>query len=75
MTESSALGEYGKVHTDLPEVAPACQAPLRGERIATPVCALARNDMQKTEARLRLQGRSDMLKEDACQRLQGTGAR
>ena len=35
----------------------------------------ARNDMQKTEARLRLQGRSDMLKEDACQRLQGTGAR
>ena len=30
----------------------------KGERIATPVCALARNDMQKTEAWVRLQGRS-----------------
>ena len=28
-----------------------------GLRIATPVCALVRNDMQKTEALLRLQGR------------------
>ena len=28
-----------------------------GMRIATPVCALARNDMQKTEAWLRVQGR------------------
>ena len=27
-----------------------------GTRIATPVCALARNDMQKTEACQRLQG-------------------
>ena len=78
--------------TDLPKVVPTGQVSMRGERIATPVCALARNDMQKegrvrgcknaarndmqkTEARLRLQGRSDMLKEDACQRLQGTGAR
>ena len=40
------------MHTDLPEVVPACQVSLRGERIATPVCALARNDMQK-EGRVR----------------------
>ena len=46
---------------------------MRGERIATPVCALARNDMQK-EGRVReCKGapRNDMLKFAACQRLQG----
>ena len=40
------------MHTDLPEVVPACQVSLRGERIAAPVCALVRNDMQK-EGRVR----------------------
>ena len=46
-------------------------------RIATPVCALVRNDMQK-EGRVRgckNVARNDMLKEDACQRLQGRLAR
>ena len=44
-----------------------------GARIATPVCALVRNDMQK-EGRVhgsKNAARNDMLKEDACQRLQG----
>ena len=53
-----------------------CSVLLQGERIATPVCALVRNDMQKTDGLQRLQGvvRNDMLKTDACQRLQGRGA-
>ena len=33
--------------TNLPKQQPTCQASLRGKRIATPVCALARNDMLK----------------------------
>ena len=59
--------------TDLPKVVPTGQVSMRGERIATPVCALARNDMQK-EGRVRgCKGapRNDMLKFAACQRLQG----
>ncbi len=57
ITESSTSGEYEKAHTDLPEVLPTCQVPLRGKRIATPVCALVRNDMLKTDAFLRVQER------------------
>ena len=34
-----------------------CSVLLQGERIATPVCALVRNDMQKAVACQRLQGR------------------
>ena len=47
-----------------------------GKRIATPVCALVRNDMQKTERRLRLQGRGAQgaRKHAGCQRGQGTGS-
>ena len=44
-----------------------------GTRIATPVCALARNDMQK-EGRVRgckNVACNDMQKTEACQRLQG----
>ena len=41
-----------------------------GERIATPVCALVRNDMQKVGRCARVQGRNDMLKTGRCQRLQ-----
>ena len=50
-----------------------CSVLLQGERIATPVCALVRNDMQKAVACQRLQGvvRNDMQKAVACQRLQG----
>ena len=33
-----------------------CSVLLQGERIATPVCALVRNDMQKTDGLQRLQG-------------------
>ena len=53
-----------------------CSVLLQGERIATPVCALVRNDMQKTDGLQRLQGvvRNDMQKAVACQRLQGCGA-
>ena len=51
MTESSTLGEYAAT-TNLPEVVPSCQVSLRGKRIAAPVCALVRNDMQK-EGRVR----------------------
>ena len=72
MAESSTLGEYAAT-TNLPEVVPSCQVSLRGKRIAAPVCALARNDMQK-EGRVReCKGapRNDMLKFAACQRLQG----
>ena len=55
--EEQRLGRIQKSATDLPKVVPGCQVLLRGERIATPVCALARNDMQKTDTRVRLQGR------------------
>ena len=55
--EEQRLGRIRKSATDLPKVVPGCQVLLRGERIATPVCALARNDMQKTDTRVRLQGR------------------
>ena len=51
MAESSTLGEYAAT-TNLPEVVPSCQVSLRGKRIAAPVCALVRNDMQK-EGRVR----------------------
>ena len=44
----------------MPEVVLSCWVSLRGKRIATPVCALVRNDMLKT---------------GACQRVQGGGAR
>src|SRR5699024_4673652 len=46
-----------------------CSVLLQGERIAAPVCALVRNDMQKAVACQRLQGvvRNDMQKAVACQ--------
>ncbi len=52
----NTLGEYGKRYgfarssTNLSGFS-------AGKRIAAPVCALVRNDMQKTEAWVRLQGR------------------
>ena len=42
--------------TNLPKPQPTCQVSLRGERIAAPVCALVRNDMQKTGRCQRVQG-------------------
>ena len=47
-----------------------------GKRIATPVCALVRNDMLKTVACQRLQGRGAQgaRKHAGCQRGQGTGS-
>ena len=50
------MGKYEKA-ANLPEVVPTCQAFLRGKRIATPVCALVRNDMQKAGTCARVQGR------------------
>ena len=56
MTESSTLGEYAKRHefargsANLPGFS-------AGTRIATPVCALVRNDMLKTGRCARVQGR------------------
>ena len=47
--ESEKHDEFALSTTDLPGFS-------AGTRIATPVCALARNDMQKTEACQRLQG-------------------
>ena len=55
-TRSNTLGEYGKVHTNLPEVVPSYQASLRGRGLPQ-VCALVRNDMLKTDTHLRLQDR------------------
>ena len=48
-----------------------------GTRIAAPVCALVRNDMQKTERRLRLQGRGAQGAQKLAgrQRVQGRLAR
>ena len=71
-TKRNTLGKYEKhcefalSTTDLPGIS-------AGKRIATPVCALVRNDMQKEETCQRLQGRlrNDMQKAVACQRLQG----
>ena len=48
-TRSNTLGEYGKVHTNLPEVVPSYQASLRGRGLPQ-VCTLVRNDMQKHAA-------------------------
>ena len=42
-TRSNTLGEYGKMHTNLPEVVPSYQASLRGRGLPQ-VCALVRND-------------------------------
>ena len=56
MTESSTLGEYAKRHefargsANLPGFS-------AGTRIATPVCALVRNDMQRAGRCARVQGR------------------
>ena len=66
------LGQIRKSTTNLPKVVPVCQVSLRGKRIAAPVCALVRNDMQK-ERRVRgcrYMVRNDMLKTEACQRVQ-----
>ena len=61
--------EFALSTTDLPGFS-------AGMRIATPVCALVRNDMQK-EGRVRGckdVARNDMQKAVACQRVQGRGA-
>ena len=50
-------------------------APPQGVRIATPVCALVRNDMQKLTACQRLQERPDMQKADELLRVQRVRAR
>ena len=47
------FGRIRKSATDLPKVVPTCQVSLRGERIATPVCALVRNDKFGRYARAR----------------------
>ncbi len=56
ITESSTSGEYVRRHEFAPTAAhlPGFSA---GMRIATPVCALVRNDMLKTDAFLRVQER------------------
>ena len=62
--------------TNLPKQQRTCQASLRGKRIATPVCALVRNDMQK-EGRVRgcKDGvRNDMLKAGRRARVRGRGS-
>ena len=76
MTESSTLGESEKCYEFALRITN-LQSFSAGKRIATPVCALVRNDMQK-EGRVRgckNVARNDMLKEEACQRLQGRLAR
>ena len=51
------LGRIRKSATDLPKVLPILLCASAGMRIATPVCALARNDMLKTDRCQRGQGR------------------
>ena len=70
------LGQIRKSATDLPKVLPILLCASAGMRIATPVCALARNDMQK-EGRVRGckdAARNDMQKVGRCARVQGRGA-
>ena len=55
ITESSTLGEYEKILRIRPKAHLSLPFPA-GMRIATPVCALVRNDMQKTGTRQRMQG-------------------
>ena len=55
-TRSNTLGEYEK-HYEFARTAVSLPGISAGTRIATPVCALARNDMLKTETRLRVQER------------------
>ena len=66
------LGQIRKSTTNLPKVVPVCQVSLRGKRIAAPVCALVRNDMQKER---RVRGYKyvvcgDIQKTGMCQRVQ-----
>ena len=58
--------EFALSTTDLPGIS-------AGTRIATPVCALVRNDMLKEEACARVQGRGAQgaRKHAGCQRVQG----
>ena len=54
--KSNTLGEYEKCYEFALSITD-WQSFSAGKRIAAPVCALVRNDMQKTEAWLRVQGR------------------
>ncbi len=54
--KSNTLGEYEK-HCEFAPMAANFPGISAGKRIAAPVCALARNDMQKTGSCQRLQGR------------------
>ena len=53
ITKSNTLGEYEK-HCEFARTAVSLPGISAGTRIATPVCALVRNDMLKTATRLRL---------------------
>ena len=71
ITKSNTLGEYEK-HYEFARTAVSLPGFSAGKRIATPVCALVRNDMQKAVACQRLQGvvRNDMQKTETCQQVQ-----
>ena len=72
-TKSNTLGNSEKRH-EFAQTAANLPGIPAGMRIAAPVCALVRNDMQKTETRLRLQGRGDRQKAGAFLRVQGGAA-
>ncbi len=55
-TKSNTLGEYAR-RNEFALSPTGLQRFSAGKRIATPVCALARNDMQKTETCQRVQER------------------
>ena len=56
ITKSNTLGEYEK-HCEFALSTTDMSGISAGTRIATPVCALARNDMLKTDRCQRVQGR------------------
>ena len=73
--KSNTLGEYEKCYEFALSITD-WQSFSAGKRIAAPVCALVRNDMQKTGRCQRLQGRGAQgaRKHAGCQRGQGTGS-
>ena len=60
ITKSNTLSKYGKCY-EFAKTAASLPGPSAGTRIAAPVCALVRNDMQKTGTCSRVQGRPPIV--------------
>ena len=76
-TRSNTLGEYGKMHTNLPEVVPSCQVSLRGRGLPHQCAHWFAMTCRNLPGVCGCKNvvHNDMQKTGACQRVQGGGAR